>query len=602
MSGRTSRKTLRLLLPLLLGAVPWVLLSCAGGAPEVGGFQLGGAPLVNADDLPDDVEWMTDEAGDAGLDFFHFNGTTGAFYYPEIMGSGVAMLDYDNDGDLDIYMVQQSVLDGSPLSETIWPPTGPVGDRLYRNDLIVDQAGNRTLRFTDVTEEAGIDSPGFGSGVATGDYDNDGWVDMYITNFQSNQLYHNNGDGTFTNVTEMSGTDDERWGCSSAFVDYDADGWLDLYVSNYVDFRLTNHKECIAVTGAQDYCAPGTYGGVPDSLFRNRGDGTFEDVSLAARVSLLPGAGLGVVTGDLSGDGLVDIYVANDQMVNFYWVNQGNGTFKNEALMAGVAVNATGSPESSMGIDAADFDSDGDLDLFMTHLRGETNTLYVNNGNGMFMDQTVEAGLGVGSRPSTGFGTTWFDLNNDGWLDLFMANGAVTAQEIADPDDLFSPYREPNQLFLNLGNGIFEEVTGRGGEVFKLSEVSRGAAFGDIDNDGDVDVAFSNNAGPARLLINNIGNRASWVGLRLVQNDAPRDAPGARVAVTVAGRLPLWREVRTVASYCSSNDPRVLVGLGDATTVETIRVEWPRGEAEEWTDVPVNQWTTLQQGTGVNVR
>jgi hypothetical protein len=592
----------RFLFLVLLGLLPWVHLACGGGAPEPGGFHLGGAAQVSADDLPTDVEWMTEEAAETGIDFVHFNGTTGAFYYPEIMGSGVALLDYDDDGDLDVYMVQQSALDGTPVEETIWPPTGPLGDRLYRNDLTVDESGNPVLRFTDVTEEAGIDAPWFGSGIATGDYDNDGDVDMYITNFESNQLYRNNGDGTFSDVTEETGTNDDRWGTSVAFVDYDDDGWLDLYIANYVDFRLTNHKECIAVTGAQDYCAPGTYGGVPDSLFRNRGDGTFEDVSLQSRISLLPGAGLGVVTGDLSGDGLVDIYVANDQMVNFYWVNQGDGTFKNQALMAGVAVNATGSPESSMGIDAADFDSDGDLDLFMTHLRGETNTLYVNNGDGMFMDQTVEAGLGVGSRPSTGFGTTWFDLNNDGWLDLFMANGAVTAQEIADPEDLFSPYREPNQLFLNLGNGMFEEITARGGEVFELNEVSRGAAFGDIDNDGDVDIVFSNNAGPARLLRNNIGNRASWVGLRLVPNDGPRDAPGARVAVKVAGRKPLWREVRTVASYCSANDPRVMVGLGDADAVESIRVEWPRGTAEEWTDVPVNEWTTLQQGTGVEVK
>jgi hypothetical protein len=438
--------------------------------------------------------------------------------------------------------------------------------------------------------------------VATGDFDADGHVDLYVTNFGSNQLWRNNGDGTFSDVTLAAGADDPRWSTSAAFLDFDGDGRLDLYVCNYVDFRLANHKECVNVTGAEDYCAPGSYSPVPDRLLRNRGDGTFENASLSSHIAVEKGAGLGVVPADFDLDGDIDIYVANDQMANHYWINQGDGTFRNDALIAGVAVNATGSPEASMGIDAGDFDADGDLDLFMTHLRGETNTLYVNDGAGMFTDRTVESGLAPDSKPRTGFGTSWFDLNNDGWLDILIANGAVTALENARDGDVSQPYRELNQLFLNLGSGRFVEVGADAGEVFALAEISRGAAFGDLDNDGDVDVVLTTNNGPARLLVNRLGERAHWVGIRLRHGEPPTDAVDARVGVSVAGRPTLWRRVSSASSYCSANDSRVIVGLGDATTIESVRVEWPGGDVERWTDVPLDRWTDLRRGSGTAVK
>jgi len=547
---------------------------------------------------------MSDGSEAAGLDFVHWNGMTGEYYFPEIMGAGAALLDYDNDGDLDLYLVQGRMLDpGASISDALLPPPeGPLTDRLFRNDLTVGDDGAPVLRFTDVTEQARIGPGGYGMGAATGDYDNDGWVDLYVTAFGSNRMLHNEGDGTFTDVTARSGTDDPRWSTSAAFVDYDLDGRLDLYVCNYVDFRLANHKECVNVTGARDYCAPGAYSPVPDRLFRNRGDGTFEDVSLSSRIALERGAALGVVPADFDLDGDLDLYVANDQMQNFYWVNQGDGTFRNEALLAGVAVNAGGNPEASMGIDAGDFDADGDLDLFKTNLRGETNTLYVNDGRGMFTDRTVDSGLGPASIPQTGFGTAWFDLDNDGWLDLLTVNGAVTALEDARAGDVYRPYRERSQLFLNLGNGRFEDVSARAGAAFDLDGVGRGAAFGDVDNDGDVDVLVTHNSGPARLLINEIGSRAHWLGLRAREGTPPRDAHGARVGVRVAGRPTLWRQATTAGSYCSANDSRIVVGLGAAREMELVRVEWPGGEVEEWTDVPIDRWTTLTRGTGAPAR
>jgi hypothetical protein len=552
------------------------------------------------------VEWISERSKEVGLDFVHWNGMTGKLYFPEIMGAGAALLDYDNDGDLDLYLVQGRLLDpGASPSDALLPPPAdrPLGDRLLRNDLTIGSDGAPpVLRFTDVTEEARIGESGYGMGVATGDYDNDGWIDLYVTGFGSNRMLRNGGDGTFEDVTARTGTDDPRWSTSAAFVDYDLDGWLDLYVCNYVDFRLANHKECVNVTGARDYCAPGAYSPVPDRLFHNRGDGSFEDVSLPSRVAVESGPALGVIPADFDRDGDPDLYVANDQKPNFYWVNQGDGTFRNEALLAGVAVNAAGNPEASMGVDAGDFDADGDLDLFKTNLRGETNTLYVNDGHGMFTDRTVDSGLGPPSIPLTGFGTAWFDLDNDGWLDLLTVNGAVTALEDARTGDVYQPYRERNQLFRNLGNGRFEEVSGRAGAAFDFEGVGRGAAFGDVDNDGDVDVLVTYNSGPARLLINDIGNRAHWLGLRLQGGRPPRDVFGARVGVRVAERPTLWRQVTTAGSYCSANDPRIVVGLGEAREVDLVRVEWPGGDVEEWTDVPIDRFTTLVRGEGAAAR
>jgi hypothetical protein len=432
---------------------------------------------------------FVDVAAQAGIEFTHFNGMTGHFTIAEITGQGAGLVDFDGDGDLDVYLVQGQLL-GKEMSKAVFPWRGvkPPTDRLYRNDLVVKTDGTSRLRFTDVTRTSGIEAAGYGMGVATGDYDNDGDVDLYITNLGSNQLYRNRGDGTFEDVTSKAGVDDPRWSTCAAFVDYDRDGDLDLFVSNYVDFETAPTRECYSQSSARDFCGPDAYNPVPDRLFRNRGDGTFEDVTTAAGISKEFGAGFGVVAADYNLDGWIDIYVANDGDPNQLWLNNGDGTFRNEALWAGAAINSTGKAEASMGVDADDFDEDGDDDIFMTHIMEETNTLYVNDGTGLFEDRTASAGLASISLGKTGFGTGWFDFDNDGWLDLLVLNGAVRA--LAERVRAGDPYPlgQPNHLLRNKGNGKFEVASERAGDSFPLIEVSRGAAFGDIDNDGDTDV------------------------------------------------------------------------------------------------------------------
>ena len=567
---------------------------------------------------PSTDEWFSDRADAAGIDFAHFNGMSGEYYFPEMIGSGVAMLDYDNDGDLDLYFPQGQMLGlGKTLDDALIPPEAPLPltGRLYRNDLEVLADGSRTLRFTDVTEASGLDVRSYGMGVATGDFDNDGWIDLYLTQLGSDQMFRNNGDGTFLDVSADTGTSNPQWSLSASFLDFDRDGWLDLYVSNYlnyVDYTDDADADCSTPFGARDYCGPQRYVSAPDRLYRNRGNGTFADVTAEAQVASEYGPALGVVTADVDGDGWVDIYVANDGQENQLWVNQQNGTFRNGALLAGVALNDAGSAEAGMGVDAGDFDNDGDDDLFVTHLVSETNTLYVNDGTGLFEDRSARSGLGFPSLPFTGFGTLWFDFDNDGWLDILAVNGAVrTIQALVQAKDPY-PLHQRNQLFHNLGNGRFEDVSDRAGAVFQLSEVSRGAAFGDIDNDGDVDVLVTNNNGRARLLLNNIGNRNRWLGLRLVGSGGlrpstgsgrperveGRDMLGAKVGIFRSEGPALWRRARTDGSYASASDPRVLVGLGDASTVRRVRVVWPSGRVEEWTQIAADQWITLTEGTG----
>ena len=581
------------------------LVCACGGVADTRAGGADGIHTPTSDSLQESdpiQESFTDGAESAGLDFVHFNGMSGAFYFPEIMGPGVVLVDSDNDGDLDVFLPQGRLLgpgQGLDKASIAAPARFPFQGRLYRNDLTVHPDGTRTMRFTDATDESGIAAGEYGMGVAAGDIDNDGWVDLYLTNFGRNMLLRNLGNGRFADVSKQSGTDYRGWSVSAAFVDYDRDGWLDLFVGNYLQYSVETDQPCLSAAGTRHYCGPEHYRGEPDRLFRNQGNGRFVDVTETALIGRRAGAALGVVTADLNGDGWPDIYVANDGSENHLWTNQRNGAFTNTALLAGAAMPVDGQPEASMGVDAGDFDNDGDDDLFMTELNGEGSNLFVNDGSGAFEDRGAASGLGPASLAYTGFGTAWFDFDNDGWLDILSANGMVGALEPrASAAFPYAPYAQRLLLFRNLRNGRFEEVGGRAGAVFESTAVGRGAAFGDIDNDGDVDVVVANDAGPVQLLVNSVGNRRHWIGLKLIGNTAPRDMLGARVTVVTSDGRTLWRRARADGSYASSNDPRVLVGLGEAVGAVTVRVRWPTGGTEEWRDVSINRWVTLKEGTG----
>ena len=530
-------------------------------------------------------------AEQVGLNFQHYNGMTGKFYLPEITGSGGALFDFDNDGDLDCFLVQGNTLEpNTQPGTTLFPWRGPESPRgrLFRNDLTKGK-----LTFTDVTQQSGIVATGYGMGVAVGDINNDGLPDLYLSNLGANQMYLNKGGGKFTDVTKESGTDDPRWSTSASFFDYDRDGWLDLMVVNYADFTTANSPNCFASNTARDYCTPRVFRAPGNRLFHNKGNGVFEDVTVPAGVSKEFGHGLGIVTADFNNDGWIDIYVANDGDQNQLWANQKNSTFVNDALLAGAAVNRNGQTEAGMGVDVGDFDGNGTDDIFVTHLMDEINALFVNLGQAVFEDRTREAGLGMPGRRFTGFGTFFFDYDNDGWLDLFVANGSVQlVPELVRQKNPF-PLGQPNQLFRNTGKGSFVEIMDQA--ELQLLEVSRGATVGDVDNDGDADVLVTNNNGPASLLLNQVGNQNHWLGLRLVGKSG-RDMLGALVEVVVTENSVLRRRVRTDGSYLSGNDPRVLVGIGQSLKVKAVRVRWPGGTVEEWKDVAVDQYTTLKEG------
>jgi hypothetical protein len=558
-------------------------------------------------------ELFVDVAAESGLRFVHRNGMTGQLYFVEPVGPGCALFDADGDGDLEVYIVQGGQLGppGAADGESSAEPSGalPPGGRLYRNDLLLEPGGGRRLRFVDVTEESGLLANDYGMGVATGDFDNDGRTDLYLTSFGPNRLWRNvsrNGRILFTDVTTEARVDDPRWSTSATFADLDADGWLDLFVSNYVDYRLETHRPCRSAGGRPDYCSPTSYDGEPDRLFRNRGDGTFEDTTGAAGLLVAPSSGLGVVAADLDRDGRIDLYVANDLRRNFQWRNLGSTAggprFEDVALLSGSAVSMLGHAQASMGVVAGDVDNDGDDDLFMTHLSADTNTLYMNRDDGSFDDRSAASGLGAPSLPATGFGTALLDVDNDGWLDLIVANGAVKMiEEQALAGDPF-PLKQPNQLFRNRGDGTFDDTSAQAGRVFALEEVSRGVAVGDVDNDGRSDVLLANNNGPARLLHNRAGTGNAWLGLRLLTSDGGRDALGARVAVVRGDGSTLWRRAASDGSYLSASDPRVLVGLGDDPEIAAVHVVWPDGRTETWTDLKAGRYHTLIAGRGKPTR
>jgi len=578
-----------------LGAAPLVLsLALVGGCRQDNNRPPApkpGAPAESPNGQAP-VEWFTDRAAESGLNFVHYNGASGHFYYPEILGPGVALFDYDNDGDLDVFVPQGRALGNDAPA----PPAAalPLRGRLFRNDLQINPDGTRSLHFADVTEQSGIRATGYGLGVAAGDIDNDGWIDLYLLNFGANQMWHNNGNGTFTDVTKESGTDNRPdFGVSAAFLDYDRDGWLDLYVGNNVHYSLDNRTACPNTAGAPDYCPPQIYGGRPDRLYRNVGHGKFVEVTAKALPRVKFGPALGVSTADFNGDGWIDIFVANDGEDDLLFINQKDGTFKEIGLAAGVAVTGEGKAEASMGVDAGDFDNDGDDDLIMTELTSQGFNLYQNDGHAMFKDISAQSGLSAFSLPYTGWGTGWFDFDNDGWLDTMAVNGTIVMREGAANRQF--PYDQKKVLLKNLGTGRFEQVTNQAGRAFELSESGRGAAFGDVDNDGDIDVVVANDAGPLRLLQNNIGSKHHWMGMQLVGANK-HDALGARIRITRAGRT-FVRRVRMDGSYGSVNDSRLIVGLGTSDELPRVDIEWPDGREEHWLEPRVDGWSILNEGS-----
>jgi hypothetical protein len=518
------------------------------------------------------------------LNFLHDAGVDSSYFMPESIGSGGAFLDYDNDGDLDIYLVNGAWHSKTKIESQ------PLKNRLFRQ--------KKDGTFVDVTESSGLGDSGYGMGVAVGDIDNDGDVDVYLTNYGPDALYRNNGDGTFTEITDEAGIHNPKWGSSVIFLDYNLDRFLDIYVTNYVAYDPL--VVCTDRAGRPDYCGPAGFPGVPDVLYRNNRDGTFTDVSVRSGIAKGSSKGLGVVSADFNEDGYPDVYVANDGEPNHLWINQRDGTFQDQALLLGAALNELGRAEASMGIALGDIDNDTDLDLFMTHLREESNTFYRNSSDYGFQDDTAPAGLAGISLPYTGFGTGFFDYDHDGDLDLALVNGRVTRGPLltqAKCVGYWDPYAEPNLLFENDGTGRFRSIDRLTEAFCSRIENSRGLAFGDVDNDGDIDLLVTNEGGRARLYRNDVRDKGHWLMIRAIDPEVKRDAVGAKITVA-AGERRLVRLVAPGYSYLCSNDPRVHFGLGAEDSVDQILIQWPDGKTETFPGTAADQMITLKKGEG----
>ena len=513
--------------------------------------------------------WFEDEAKERGFDFVWESGAGDFPYNPEITMGGCAMLDVDGDDDLDIYMVQGGSVANYSQTE-------------FQNQLFLnDGSGN----FTNATADSGAGDTQFGTGVTTGDYDNDGDVDIYITNVDANVLLQNDGAGHFTDVTHIAGVGSTKWSASSAFFDMDKDGDLDLFVANYIDWSPETERECPAKTGQLDYCHPQAYRAPSkDVLYENNGDGTFTDVSERAGIHTVWGNGLGVTVGDVNDDGFLDVFVANDKMNNQLWMNQSDGTFIDDAIVSGVAVDANGEPKAGMGTDFADVNDDGLLDLLVVNLSGETDSLFINEG-GWFKDGTPRSGLASITRQYTRFGTGFRDLNNDGFLDLYMSNGKV---QIPDGEHSVDPYAERNVLIRGLPDGKFEEVA-----TSEQVHTSRGIAYGDVNGDGAMDIVVLNRDAPAYLLMNQNPSGGGFVKLRLLdKHGAP--AQNATVRFTLGDRT-IRREVRSSSGYCSAHDPTLHIGIGSEKLISKVEVTWTDGSKQRIPKVQSGETVTIHQ-------
>ena len=521
-------------------------------------------------------------ASASGISWVHVNGRSPMAHLPETVGAGCAFLDYDNDGWMDIYLVNSGRCD-------FYTPPHPLSNALYRN--------NRDGTFTDVTQHAGVGGKAYGMGVAVGDYDGDGFPDLYVTQYPQSILYHNNGDGTFSDVTAKAGVAAPGWATSAVWFDYDNDGRLDLFVCHFVDYSKDKLKFCgDLLTGERFYCIPTIYTPMPCWLFHNDGDGTFTDVSRESGIARPLAKAWGAVAADINNDGRMDLYVTNDTVPNFLFANRGAGKFEEIGLLAGVGVSAFGKPRSGMGVDAGDYDQDGWIDLFEANVDHEMYSLYHNDKHEAFSDEALPTGIGEATRLMSGWGLRFFDYDNDGNLDLLLCNG--------HPDDQVDKRipgvkaLEPLLLFRNTGRG-FENVSHESGPVFAKPLAGRGLALGDFDNDGSVDVLVTqNNAAPV-LLRNNAGHKNHWLGIKLIGRKANADAVGAKITCR-AGDFERHRFKVGGGSYLSAHDPRVVMGLGQRTKVDWLEVQWPQpgGKTERFVNLPIDRYITIMEGEG----
>jgi hypothetical protein len=536
-----------------------------------------------AQDAPITVRY-TDIRKVAGINFLQDSTQTDQKYYLETMGTGVGWIDYDQDGLMDLYFVQSAATD-------IYKPPHPLRSALYHNN------GDGT--FTDVTDKAGVGGEGhYGQGVAVGDFDNDGWPDLYVTGYGRAVLYHNNHDGTFTDVTAKAGVaDDGQWSTSAGWFDYDKDGWLDLVVTNYIEWTPKNNLWCgERRPGYRSYCNPNNYKGEKTKLYHNNHDGTFTDVSDKSGVGKPESKGMGVVLADFNNDGWPDIAIANDTWPNFLFLNNHDGTFKDVSLISGLAVSEDGKYEAGMGIDAADVDGDGLLDVYITHLDLELNRLYHNNGDETFTDDTFASGIGNKAILMSGIAAKFIDYDNDGWPDILQLNGAML-----DNVNLYHSevsYKEPLLMFRNLGKGHFDKVSDSLGPDFMRPVAGRGLATADFDNDGDIDIAVNVRGDYPELLRNDGGNANHWLEVLLIGTKSNRDGTGSVLKLTSEGFAQVKQAVGGT-SYMSASDPRIHFGLGKRSKIDSLVITWPSGQVDQLTNVAVDQIIAVKEGAGI---
>jgi hypothetical protein len=545
------------------------------------------ALLTGATETPD--VRFTDVTAASGIDFTHANSATPSKHLVETMGGGVAVLDYDNDGRLDVFFTNGAKID-DPMPPDKLPDKS---DRMYWNRLYHQ---NPDGAFADVTERAGLtgrEQNYYGMGVAVADYDNDGFDDIYVTNYGGNTLYRNKGDGTFSDVTKAAGVAAGQWSASAGFLDFDNDGKLDLFVTRYVDWSFRTNKHCgESKPGYRAYCHPDNFEGLANVLYRNNGDGTFTDVSRASAIAGAIGKGLGVAFADFDRDGFIDIYVANDSVQSFLFRNNRNGTFSEVGLLSGVGFNEDGKTFAGMGVDFADYDNDGHPDVFVTDLSNERYRLFRHNGDATFHDVTNLSGVGGASLLYSGWSTRFFDYDNDGWKDIFVAQGHVM-----DTIEKTSPnlsYRQPPLLLRNQSARFVRVVAG---EAFQRDWAGRGAAFGDLDNDGDVDVITSNAGEKAVVLRNDGGNRRRWIGIQPVGKTSNRDGIGCQVKVVSASGAAQYFTISTAVGYLSASDSRLIAGLGDDASATLVEIRWPSGAIQRFERVNAGQVLVASEPT-----